>query len=46
MLVQDVEPEQIGPPVTIGRAAASGVLDWAFGFGCHENLLLGRILSS
>jgi hypothetical protein len=41
MLVQQVEPQLIRPPVAIRRAAASGVMERTPGFGRHGPAIRG-----
>jgi hypothetical protein len=35
MLVQELKPQLIRPPVAVCRAAAGSIVKWAFGFGGH-----------
>jgi hypothetical protein len=35
MLMQNFQAQLVRPPIAIGRTTASGVEEWALGFGCH-----------
>ena len=38
--MENFEIKLIGPPVTVGRAAAGCLMEWALGFGCHAFVFL------
>jgi hypothetical protein len=43
VLMQDLQVELVGPPVTVGGATAGGMIERAFRFSCHVRATLGRV---